>query len=77
MLDSVVTLPKTIAGCVSRAVTHIHHNFSIIKTISTGWWRRCAWKIGGTAPFPYLIEDEMAPPNPFMQSITNNYKNLL
>jgi len=42
VLDSVVTRPKTIAGCVSRAVTHIHHNFSIIKTISTGWWRRCA-----------------------------------
>jgi hypothetical protein len=38
---------------------------------------RLSRKIGGTAPFPDLIEDEMAPPNPFMQSITNNYKNLL
>jgi hypothetical protein len=38
---------------------------------------RLSRKIGGTAPFPDLIEDEMAPPNPFMQCITNNYKNLL
>jgi len=37
---------------------------------------RLSRKIGGTTPFPDLIEDEMAPPNPFMQSITNNYKNL-
>jgi len=38
---------------------------------------RLSRKIGRTAPFPDLIEDEMAPPSSFMQSITNNYKNLL